>query len=226
MPPPIPNPSEIILPMHRFKKVLLVHCLFAMGALPCCPATEPVTPKGKAVISKLEAMGVDKLWLAGAIVDWKTGLPTGKPVTDPGKHTHCSQFAAAACDLLGVYLLRPPEHSPVLLANAQFDWLGSKAGETKGWTTAKDGVAAQDQANQGNLVVAVYKNKDPQKPGHIAIVRPGEKSPEEIAKEGPDVIQAGGTNYIKTSLRKGFANHKQGYDEIGFFYHAVDLVTP
>lgn len=212
--------------MNRFKRNLLLQCLLAIASSAICLAAEPVTPKGKAVISKLEAMGVDKLWLPGAIVDWKTGLPTGKPVTDAGKHTHCSQFAAAACDELGVYLLRPPEHSPVLLANAQFDWLGGKEGETKGWAPAKDGVAAQDLANQGNLVVAVYKNKDPKKSGHIALVRPGEKTPEEIAKEGPDVIQAGGTNYIKTSLRKGFANHAQGYNDIAFFYHAVEGLNP
>ena len=173
---------------------------------------------------RLEAMEVDKLWLPGAIVDWKTGLPTGQAIKDAkSKHTHCSQFVAAATERLGVYVLRPPEHGVVLLANAQFDWLPSAAGMKAGWVVLKDAVAAQAAANDGRLVLASLKNPDPTKSGHIAIVRPGNKDAELLAKEGPDVMQAGGTNAIRTTMRKGFGNHKQEYDQIAFYAHAVEL---
>jgi hypothetical protein len=109
----------------------------------------------------------------------------------------------------------------VLLANAQFDWL-PKEGKEKGWTPVPDGVAAQDLANRGNVVVAVYQNHDPKKSGHIAIIRPGMKTPEQIAAEGPDVIQAGGTNFNSASLKRGFANHPDAFPkgEIRFYAHA------
>jgi hypothetical protein len=184
-------------------------------------AAAEITADGKQLISVLDSMHVEEHWIAGAIVDWRTGDPTGKEVADAGKHTHCSQFAAATCEKLGIYLLRPPEHSAVLLANAQFDWL-AKDGRAAGWTPVADGVAAQDRANRGQIVVAVCQNADPKKSGHIAIVRPGRKAPEQIAAEGPDVIQAGGTNFNAASLKRGFANHPQAFPkgEIRFYAHA------
>ena len=184
---------------------------------PVSNALEPVSPKAVDLVRFLEAMEVDKYWQPGVIVDWKTGYPTGKPITDNGNHTHCSQFVAAACARLGLYILRPPEHSSVLLANAQHDWLASESGTKAGWSPLPTHAQAQDGANRGELVVAVYKNADPKKSGHIAIVRPGEKTQEQLALDGPEIIQAGGTNSIRTSLRKGFANHKEGYSDIRFF---------
>ena len=173
---------------------------------------------------RLEAMEVDKLWLPGAIVDWKTGLPTGQAIKDAkSKHTHCSQFVAAATERLGIYVLRPPEHGVTLLANAQFDWLASAAGKKAGWVALKDGAAAQSAANEGRLVLASLKNPDATRPGHIAIVRPGTKGPEELTADGPDVMQAGGTNALRTTLRKGFGNHKKEYDQIAFYAHLVEL---
>lgn len=185
-------------------------------------AVAEITPEGQRLVTVLESMHVEEHWIAGAIVDWRTGDPTGKSVTDNGKHTHCSQFVAAACEKLGIYILRPPEHGAVLLANAQFDWLPTE-GRDKGWTPVADGVAAQDLANRGQLVVAICQNPDPEKSGHIAIVRPGKKTPQQIAAEGPDVIQAGGTNYTCASLKRGFANHPDAFPkgEIRFYAHAV-----
>jgi len=176
---------------------------------------------------RLEAMDVEKLWLPGAIVDWKTGLPTGQPFTDsPKRHTHCSQFVAAASFRLGVPLLRPPEHSPVGLANAQNDWLDSDAGRKAGWVRLKDGAEAQSLANEGRLVLASVKNPDPKRAGHIAIVRPGNKDAAALASEGPDIMQAGGTNFLRTSLKRGFANHPKEYDQIAFHAHVVELTEP
>lgn len=187
-----------------------------------CVAIEPISPAAERLVKVFDSMHVEEHWLAGVIVDWRTGEPTGKKVTDGGKHTHCSQFAAALCERLGVYLLRPPEHSAVLLANAQYDWLPDK-GREAGWNPVPDGVAAQDLANRGQVVVAVYKNHNPKKSGHIAIVRPGAKSATEIAEEGPDVIQAGGRNRNRTTLKQGFANHPGAFRDgkIQFHSHPV-----
>jgi len=172
---------------------------------------------------RLDGMEVDKLWLPGAIVDWKTGLPTGQPIKDAkSKHTHCSQFVAAVADRLAIPLLRPPEHGVVLLANAQFDWLASDAGKKAGWVRLVDGAAAQAVANDGRLVLASLKNPDATRPGHIAVVRPGAKSTEALAAEGPDIMQAGGTNALRTTLRRGFGNHKKEYEQIAFYAHVVE----
>ena len=175
---------------------------------------------------RLESMEVEKLWLPGAIVDWKTGLPTGQPIKDAkSKHTHCSQFVAAVADRLAIPLLRPPEHGVVLLANAQYDWLAADAGKRAGWVALKDGAAAQAAANDGRLVLASLKNPEATRPGHIAVVRPGTKDAGLLAQEGPDVMQAGGTNALRTSLRKGFGNHKKEYDQIAFYAHVVELTS-
>jgi len=189
------------------------------------PALEAPIPSrdGRKLAAALDSMHVDKLWLPGAIVDWQTGLPTGQPIRDRSKHTHCSQFAAAVCQRLGIYLLRPPDHSAVLLANAQFDWLHI-SGPASGWNLVPDALTAQSLANLGTLVLAVCRNPDPKKSGHIAILRPSEKSAAAIASEGPQIIQAGGTNRLSASLRTGFANHPGAFEngEIAFFSHAVD----
>ena len=111
----------------------------------------------------------------------------------------------------------------MLLANAQFDWLASDAGKKSGWVRLVDGAAAQAAANEGRLVLASLKNPDAAKSGHIAIVRPGMKDAELLAKDGPDVMQAGGTNALRTTLRKGFGNHSKEYDQIAFYAHGVEL---
>ncbi len=176
---------------------------------------------------RLEAMDVEMLWLPGAIVDWQTGLPTGQPFTDSTKRpTHCSQFVAAASLRLGVTLLRPPEHSVIGLANAQNAWLDTDAARKAGWIRLKDGAEAQRLAKQGRFVLASVSNPDPKRAGHIAIVRPGDKDAETLASEGPDIMQAGGTNFQKTSLRRGFANHPKEYDQIAFHAHVVELTGP
>ncbi len=188
-------------------------------------SADPVVAGGERLVQFLDSMHVQEHWIAGAIVEWRTGEPTGKPVTDTGKHTHCSQFVAAACERLGIYILRPPEHSAVLLANAQFDWLPSDEGKAKGWSLVKDAFAAQELANHGTLVVAVYKSPDPKKSGHIALIRPSTKTAAEISAEGPQITQAGGTNRNSAPLKKGFANHPDAFakNEVRYFSHAVTV---
>ena len=186
------------------------------------PATALPTPNADAatLAHVLDAMQVETHWLPGVGVDWETGEPNGKRVTDTD--THCSAFVAAAAENLGVYILRPPEHATLILANAQNDWLNAQ-GAAQGWTRVADGAQAQALANQGYLVVASYKSSDPQKHGHIAVVRPSAKSAAEILKEGPQIIQAGIDNLNSAGLKEGFKHHSGAFKngEIQFFAHAV-----
>jgi hypothetical protein len=165
-------------------------------------------------------------------IAWRTGLPIfqeqGKQLTPLKKdETHCSAFAAAAADAMGIYLLHPPEHSHVLLANAQFDWLPSEAGRKAGWQPAADAREAQNFANRGDFVVAVFKNPDAKLAGHIAVVRPAPVGQKRLAANGPEITQAGFTNYQSTDLKTGFSHHPgawlgDGKGGVKFYFHVID----
>ncbi|QBB69387.1 hypothetical protein ELE36_02790 [Pseudolysobacter antarcticus] len=183
---------------------------------------DPISAPARALIASIDALNVEQRWPAGEHVHWESGEPDGKPEKTPGKHTHCSAFVAAAAKKVGIYILRPPEHGQILLANAQFDWLENQ-GARQGWLPVRDAVEAQAHANRGDLVVAAYKNHHDDKPGHIAIVRPSDKSAMAIRAEGPEITQAGGTNYRDTTLQRGFAGHPAAWaqHEVRFYAHVV-----
>jgi hypothetical protein len=191
-----------------------------------------IAPAGAWLAKFLDKLDVEHHWLRGHDhVAWKSGLPLamehGKRLTPLAKdETHCSAFAAAAADALGIYLLHPPEHSHVLLANAQFEWLPSDAGRKAGWRTVESAVAAQQRANDGELVVAAFKNPNAMMPGHIAIVRPSAETAERIEAQGPQIVQAGFTNYRSASLATGFDYHPGawvagGGGGVRFYAHVV-----
>ena len=69
------------------------------------------------------------------------------------------------------YLLRPPEHGQLLLANAQAQWLSSAKAASEGWGPVMRAGMAQTEANRGNLVVVVFANPDQHEPGHPYHVR-------------------------------------------------------
>jgi hypothetical protein len=191
---------------------------------PCCG---PITADGERLRRFLDGSGVDHLWLPGFKVHWKTGEPIEAWPAGTGAHTHCSAFAGSAAMRLGVYLLRPPEHSQTLLANAQMGWLHSAEGTSRGWRALPDAAAAQAMANRGALVVAAFENPNPDKPGHIAIVRPGPITTGALAQYGPMVTQAGGHNALSVPLARGFANHPGawipgGGGAVRFFAHEVN----
>jgi hypothetical protein len=187
-------------------------------------ADNAVTPQAQQIFRELDAMGVETKWIAGEHIYWESGLPTGVPETSPGKHTHCSAFVASAAKKLGVYILRPPEHGQKLLANAQNEWLAEQ-GPAHGWHKLADANEAQAAANRGMLVAASFHNHHDDRPGHIAIVRPGDKTPAQIATEGPDVMQAGAVNATSISTKAAFAGHPAAWrdNEIEYYAHEVKL---
>jgi hypothetical protein len=193
----------------------------------------PVSSEGRALRAFLDGMAVDRYWLrSNERILWETGEPSevrdGKILEPLAKdETHCSAFVAAAALRLGIYILRPPEHSHVLLANAQFDWLPSPKAVNSGWSRVATPLDAQRRANAGYFVVAVVKNSDPMLAGHIAVIAPCEKSAPLVMSEGPEVCQAGFTNYRATSLQNGFSLHVGAWEPGGsgtvrFFSNSAD----
>jgi hypothetical protein len=196
----------------------------ALGARPAhAPCCGPITAAGDHLASVLDGMNVESLWIAGQHINWETGEPDrGGDYEGPGNHTHCSAFSAAAAKRLGIYLLRPPEHGQLLLANAQSKWLESAGAEQEGWRQVPHMQEAQSLANQGKLVVVVFASPDPHVPGHVAIVRPSEKSMHALEDNGPQIIQAGTHNHNSTNVRIGFSSHPGAWPEgVAYYGHAL-----
>lgn len=209
----------------------LLSSVFAIGLLTLCRQasaadTPQISAKAHDLLRVLDSYDLDHLWQAGVRVHWDTGEPTDHQVavTPQHKHTHCSAFVASVAKRLGIYILRPPEHSATLLANAQLDWLES-APANSGWRSIGTAEAAQAAANAGDFVVACYRNHKSDRPGHIAVVRPSDRPMSAIVADGPAITQAGLHNYRDTTLRAGFAGHPRAWAkdrEIRFFAHQWD----
>jgi hypothetical protein len=205
----------------------LTHRLFlavlTIAGLTTVARAQTITPQGQQLLKVIDGMDVDHLWIAKEYVRWKSGKPIDKPVDDEKPHTHCSAFAAAVADRLHIYLLHPPEHGASYLANAQCDWLPGP-GAAQGWQPVASPEEAQALANAGNLVVAVYKEDDPKRHGHAAVIRPTEKSRAQIEAEGPQIAQAGMENYSNAPLATGFRHHPGAWESrrVRFYTHAID----
>ncbi len=212
-PPPFRSPQ--VPPALRWILPLCCACLLM---------ADGITPAGVALAGCYDGMAVETHWLPGRRVDWRTGEPiAGRP----GK-THCSAFAAAACDRLGLYLLRPPEHRQQNLANAQARWL-EREGRRLGWRPVSSPQEAQDLANEGQAVLVLWANPDPHKSGHIALVRPFQQPDATLQAEGPQIIQAGGTNAASISVRQGFRRHRGAWTDalrhhLRFYAHTAPIL--
>jgi hypothetical protein len=200
----------------------IIHAIILLALAAPLSAAE-ITPAGKKLGAFLDAMDVEHLWDPGKSVAWKTGKPLDQQGEVRKGNTHCSAFVAAACFKADVYILRPPEHSTKLLANAQAEWLTGPGAE-KGWKPVPTAGEAQRRANQGDLVVATFREANPEKSGHIAIVRPSDKAEAKVREEGPQICQAGATNANSTSLAVGFKHHKGAWPGgVRFYVHSLTL---
>jgi hypothetical protein len=220
----LPFPSFLSAPVAANDRMVVIPTPTERALTPIAAPLAVAAPNAEAqkLVQVLDAMQVETHWLKGVGVDWKTGSPDGRSV--PLDDTHCSAFVAAVSAKLDVNLLRPPEHSTKLLANAQNEWLNNRGAEF-GWERVMDGGRAQELANQGYFVIASYRNPDPQKSGHIAVVRPSDKSIAAIRTEGPQVTQAGSHNYSSAPLKQGFSGPLSAFsrNRIQFFAHPLNL---
>jgi hypothetical protein len=184
----------------------------------CCG---PITPAGQQLIHLLDGMDVDHLWQSHVKVDWETGQPKGGTGS-----THCSAFAAAVGERLGIYMLRPPQHGQDFLASAQGRWFEGDDARKEGWFKVNGSLQAQTLANLGNLVVLVYINPDPHTPGHIAIVRPQVKSLKDLEKEGPQTTQAGAHNFSSGTAVFSFVKHPGAWpNNVQIYAHMTKFAT-
>jgi hypothetical protein len=142
-------------------------------AEPCCGTLSPAAAK---LVAFIDATMVDRLGVTGFDVNWRTGVTVGT-LDRRVPHTHCSAYVASVAERLGVYVMRPPDHSAASLANAQMGWLESGLATAHGWRHLADVVEAQILANRGQLVLAAYRNKYPERPGHIAARRKARRIP-------------------------------------------------
>ena len=213
----------------KIKLSLIISCFLIVGTY--AQNTTTISPNGKQLEQFYLNQNVENLWLAGQHVDWETGKPDD-PFATKGIKTHCSSFVASVCKQKNIYILRPPQHGTGLLASAQYDWLFSKDAAQIGWHQITDSIyfKAQSLANQGYIVTAVYKNPNPSKPGHIALVMPDEITNEAHIQQGPTLIQAGSINKSAIPFRLGFRHHIDNWDEatttIKFFYNSNSSYTP
>jgi hypothetical protein len=171
---------------------------------PCCG---PISAKGEKLAALLDGMDVESHWPAHEHVNWETGDPDHGGEYEGVGHTHCSAFAADAAKKMSVYLLRPSEHGQKLLANAQVEWLASVAGREHLWSGVRDQREAQSLENRGSLVVVVFPNPDAQKPGHVAVLRPSEKTMRALLRDGPQITQVGTHNHTSSVVGIGFSSH-------------------
>lgn len=183
---------------------------------PLTASAYPVTATGQELNKFLDGLDVANRWLPNRVVDWKSGKSLSRYSGPAG--THCSTFVAAAATKLGVDILTPQHHG-AMLANAQFDWLEHK-GDVHGWSSVDDHQLAQQIANQGCLVVVAYANPNRNRSGHVAIIRPSNKTATEIAEKGPQIIQAGRKNYTSTNLSNGFRRHNVAFNNGRIVYYA------
>jgi hypothetical protein len=195
--------------------------LLITAGLSCALLGSEPGPAAIRLARQYDAMDVEHHWLPGHPVAWRTGEQTSDRIA----RTHCSAFAAAACARLGIYLLHPPEHAAKNLANAQYQWLAEE-GSRQGWRGVATPFQAQQLANEGQVVVAVFLNPNPAQSGHIALLRPSGKPDAEIQAEGPQIVQAGATNYASVNLRTGFRRHRGAWVnaddfQVRFYAHPI-----
>ena len=184
-------------------------------------STNSISAQGWALSAFLDSLQVEQYWADGVSVNWLTGAAGGSgPNMTVGTASHCSAFAAGAADVLGVYLLRPPDASDMNLANNQADWLATSPA---GWYAVASMTNAQHLANSGNLVMASYK--DTNGSGHIAIVRPSTRSDADIQTWGPQECQSGVNNYNSTNVMTGFNQHAYAFPN-GIRYYGHVLTSP
>lgn len=187
----------------------------------CCG---PVTEAGWQLLHVLDGMDVEHRWLADRYVHWESGRPRGAILTDGKPHTHCSAFTAAVGERLGIYMLRPPEHSQLFLATAQGQWFTTDKAAQKGWVRVMSAQEAQARANRGELVVLDWQSPDPKKHGHIAVVRPAVKSDDALERDGPETMQAGQTNFADGNAVRSFKSHPGAWpNEVLIFAHATKM---
>ena len=204
--------------MKRLLFFLLI--LLTLNSYSQDTTTVPLTGGAPKLVKLLDSTRLDVLWQKGYTVNWLTGVSLSKTSSTS---THCSAFAAAFADKLGIYFLRPPQHSQTLLANAQCDWLATDTAAQLGWKKVSTQLEAQNLADSGVLVMVGYKSPISSQSGHMAVLRPFIKSLSLLQLEGPQEAQSGDTNAFSIPVKLGFSNHPLAFPNgVIYYQHSVN----
>gem|GEM_PF-802070 len=198
------------------KKLSFVFFAFVTISSSAQSTTTAITPDGQQLIKRIDSSHVNSLWQSGYLVNWLTGVSLSKSTSSTD--THCSAFVASFADRLGIYILRPPEHVQLELANAQCIWLATDTAAQFGWQKVATQLEAQNAADSGYLVVVGYQNPVPTSHGHIAVIRPYVKTLTLLKNEGPQDAQAGNTNYFSIPVKQGFSSHPGAFPNGVIYY--------
>jgi hypothetical protein len=171
-------------------------------------------------------LGVTTKWQNGHEIEWETGIAKSSEIVN--KKTYCTRFVAATCKKAGVYTLHPEYPTDKFGANTLYDWLDSRKARKSGWKLVEGSdlleiyCHAQQYANNGRLVIAIYKDPS-RRPGHSALIMPAIVGCEEIRAIGPVLIQAGGRNSDSLRLSTGFRKriHSWPEEKILLYYNEV-----
>lgn len=192
--------------MNKIKLIIIYLLCINMTA-----QADNISESAKKNLEVINSLNVEEKWQKGNVINCKSGetlLEETEKYNSPKlkRLTHCSCLAYATSVALGLpnkSLLPHPESDKEFiptLSNKQAEWLETD-GIKNGWNLVKAGnrddsfIQAQKFANQGYFVVFVYKNANPKRAGHIAVVVPSSKDIEKIKNEGPDTAQAGNINF-------------------------------
>jgi hypothetical protein len=198
-----------------------------------------ISEGGERLSDFLDGTNVETRWLADHHVIWQTGQPNGPAEGDPAHHTHCSAYVAAAALDLDIYILRPPNHEQLQLANAQVSWLGGVGTEsgptaTKGrvelprgkrrrWCSRSSHCRRQRWEARGrgvsrrrsNPMVRRYNAPDISSLSDL-------RNPSQPTK--PQVVTAGVKNFKSASMKFAFGDHALAWPrEIQLFVHDTAL---
>ena len=190
------------------------------------PPARPMTPsrRRRRRWPRARRHGRRDKWIAGENVYWESGLPTGVPETCPASTPIAARSSPPPRRSSASIFCARREHGQKLLANAQNEWLaeeGARPWLAQARRRQRGASRRQSRPARGGELPQSHDDR----PGHIAIVRPGNKTAEQIAAEGPDVIQAGSVNKTSISLKDGFAGHPAAWrdHEIAYYAHEVKL---
>lgn len=165
----------------------------------------------------LALWNLDKLFLPGQRINWRTG--ESSVISKGPKTSHCSEFLAAIAHHLQIPLSPTPDEKRSWLANAMYKWLSTE-GSKAGWHEIEDDTEAQDLANHGWFVLAIVNNPIPKQSGHVAIVLPEEKK-KERKRLKIHVMHAGLQNCMSEPLLQAFKHHRQDMDRLKFFAYPI-----
>jgi hypothetical protein len=186
---------------------------------------------GHKLANILNSLDVENFWLQNRFIDWYSGKEINSEEKKICKnnnynsyYTHCSSFVKSVCFRNNIEMYGPPDIETEGLANKQYDWL-ELHGKKYGWIKINNikniqydcEIQAQKKANLGYLVLMLFKNKNDQNKGHIAVVKPENITESNVKINGCKICNVGICNLSSVNSHICFKD----FMECVFWMHSV-----